>query len=59
VESESEEVEMNEVNDPVSYPSPTSQVSGRAIRKWSFGKQRILVQQRSQGTLCGLHRQNW
>jgi len=31
VESESEEVEMKEVNDPVSHPSPTSQVSDRAI----------------------------
>jgi len=31
VESVSEEVEMKEVNDPVSHPSLTSQVSGRAI----------------------------
>jgi len=31
VESESEEVEMKEVNDPVSRPSPSSQVSGRNI----------------------------
>jgi len=31
VESESEEVEMKEVNDPVSRPSPNSQVTGRNI----------------------------